>query len=133
MKINRRMIMYIFYALFGVALVVMGCVEMVDEFWSGIGGGLAGVGVVRLIWTYRYNNNENYREKVDVATTDERNRFIRNKAWAWAGYLFILLVGSSVIVLKLMGQDLLSLAASYAVCLMLVLYWGSYMILRRKY
>ena len=133
MKINRRIIMYIFYALFGVALVVMGCVEMVDEFWSGIGGGLAAVGVVRLIWTYRYNNNESYREKVDVATADERNRFIRNKAWAWAGYLFILLVGSSVIVLKLMGQDLLSLAASYAVCLMLVLYWGSYLILRKKY
>ena len=133
MNINRRMIMYIFYALFGVALVVMGCAEMVDEFWSGIGGGLAGVGVVRLIWTYRYNNNESYREKVDVATADERNRFIRNKAWAWAGYLFILLVGSSVIVLKLMGQDLLSMAASYAVCLMLVLYWGSYLILRRKY
>ena len=133
MKINRRMIMYIFYALFGVALVVMGCVEMVDEFWSGIGGGLAAVGVVRLIWTYRYNNNESYREKVDVATTDERNRFIRNKAWAWAGYLFILIAAVAVILLKILGQDLLSQAASWSVCLMLVLYWVSYFILKKKY
>ena len=133
MKINRRMIMYIFYMLFGMALVVMGCAEMVEEFWSGMGGGLVAVGVLWLIGTYRYNNNESYREKVDVAGADERNRFIRNKAWAWAGYLFILLMASSVIVLKLMGQELLSLAASYTVCLMLVLYWGSYLILRKKY
>ena len=31
------------------------------------------------------------------------------------------------------GQELLSFAASWAVCLMLVLYWGSYLWLRRKY
>ena len=133
MKINRRMIMYIFYALFGAALIAMGCAEMVDEFWSGMGGGLMAVGVLRLIGTYRYNNNDTYRKKVDVETGDERNRFIRSRAWSWAGYIFILLAGIAAIVLKLMGQDLLSMAAGYAVCLLLVLYWVSYLVLKRKY
>ena len=55
------------------------------------------------------------------------------KRKAIAGYLFILIAGLSVIVLKVMGQEQLSMAASYAVCLILVLYWGSYMVLSRKY
>jgi len=38
-----------------------------------------------------------------------------------------------VIVFKLIGQELLSTAAAMAVCLMLVLYWGAYMVLKRKY
>ena len=36
-------------------------------------------------------------------------------------------------VLKLLGQDVWSLAASYAVCLLMILYWGSYQVLKRKY
>ena len=121
------------WLLLGLTLTVLTCLETLDEFWSGMGSALLVIGIVRLLRGYRLSKSETYREKREVAETDERFHFIRNKAWAWAGYLFILLVGSSVIVLKLMGQDLLSQVASYAVCLMLVLYWGSYLVLKKKY
>ena len=130
---NRRIMAYIVYILLGITLFVLGFAEVVDEFWSGMGSALMVVGVLRLVRMYRFQKDEDYREMVEIEATDERNRFIRNKAWAWAGYLFILLASCSVIILKIAGQDLLSMAASWAVCVMLVLYWGSYMVLRKKY
>lgn len=98
-----------------------------------MGGGLLAVSVLRLIQLFRFRKDDSYREKVEIESEDERNRFIRNKAWAWTGYLFMLTAAISGIALKAIGQDLLSLAASYAVCLMMLLYWATYMVLRKKY
>ena len=133
MKTGRRAVIYGFYILLGTTLMALGVGEVVDAFWSGMGGGLLGVGIVRLIQMYRLKKDDTYREKMETEMTDERNRFLRNKAWAWAGYLFILIAAVAVIVLRVMGQALLSQAASYALCLMLILYWVSYLILRKKY
>lgn len=133
MKNSRKIGGYIICMILGITLFGLGCAEFVDTFWSGMGSSLVAVSIVRLIQMYRFRKDEAYREKMEVEAMDERNRFIRNKAWAWAGYLFILIASMFVIVLKAIGQDVLSLAASYAVCLMLLLYWGAYMVLRKKY
>ena len=133
MKYDRRMYLSLFWLLLGVVLVVCSMTEVIDSYWSGMGGGFAGVGIAQLIRHIRYRKNEEYREKVDVETNDERNRFLAGKAWAWAGYLFVLVSGVATIALKVMGQDQWSLAASCALCLLLVLYWGSYLVLKRKY
>ena len=133
MKHNRRILAYILFILFGVAVWMLGLRGIVDEFWSGMGTALLLIGILRLIRMYRFQKDETYREQVEIATTDERNQFIRSRAWAWTGYLFILITGSAVLILKLMGQDLLSQAASWAVCLMLLLYWSTYHILKKKY
>lgn len=133
MKNNRKILSYGIYILLGVILWILGMAEMVDEFWSGMGSALVLVGILRLVRIYRFKNDEAYREKMEIETTDERNKFIRNKAWAWAGYLFILIAACSVIILKVMGQEVLSMAASGALCLMMVLYYVSYFILRKKY
>ena len=117
----------------GLTLAGLGIAEIVDEFWSGMGSALAIVGGARLLRFYRLKKNENYREKMETAATDERNQFIRMKAWSWAGYLFIICTAVSVIVFKLLGNDLLSQASSWGVCLMLVLYWVSYFVLKKKY
>ena len=130
---NRNLIIYILYLVIGLTLLGLGIANVVDEFWSGMGSGLIFVSVLRLIRVYRLNKNEEYREKVETEISDERNRFIRNRAWAWAGYLFILISAVAVIGLKVAGLDLLSTAASVALCLMLVLYWVAFFILRKKY
>ena len=130
---NQKVVYYVVLLVVGVSLIVLGCLEKVDEFWSGMGSALLVVGAIRLLRGYRLNKNEVYREKAEVAVTDERNQFIRAKAWSWAGYLFIMVSAVSVIVLKITGHDLLMQAAAGAVCLMLVLYWASYLILQKKY
>jgi len=133
MKSGRKLFIYILYIVLGTTLFSLGCMEIVDSFWSGMGSALIVISVVRLIQFYRFRKDEAYREKVEIETSDERNRFLRNKAWAWSGYLFILITSVFVIVLRVAGQELLSLAASYAVCLMLILYWVCYLVLRKKY
>ena len=47
--------------------------------------------------------------------------------------LFVLISGVATIALKVMGLDQWSMAASCALCLLLLLYWISYLVLKRKY
>ena len=117
----------------GLALIGLGVAEMVDEFWSGMGSALAIVGGIRLLRYHRLKKNDSYREKMETAVTDERNQFIRMKAWSWAGYLFIMVSALATIAFRILGQDLLCQMASGAVCLMLVLYWISYFVLKKRY
>lgn len=121
------------YIIAGVILFGLGVFEIVDSFWSGMGSTLCVIGIIRLVRNYRLNKDEEYREKVEIELTDERNRFIRNKAWAWAGYLYILISASLCIVFKVMNQNMLSMYASGSTCLVLVLFWFSYIYLKRKY
>ncbi len=133
MKKNMRLIFSVLWLIIGITLIALGFAGVVDSFWNGMGSALFVIGALQLLRFVRFRKNEAYREKVETEITDERNHFLRNKAWAWAGYLFILIAALSSIVLKLFGQELLSMAAGGAVCLMLLLYWGSFMILRKKY
>ena len=133
MKYDRRMYLSLFWVLLGAALFVCSATGVLDTYWSGMGGGLLAVGILQLVRHIRYRKNEEYREQVDIAVNDERNKYLTGKAWAWAGYLFVLISGVATIAFKVLGQDMWSLAASYGLCLLLVLYWGAYLVLKRKY
>ena len=130
---KKKTIYYFALVAVGLTLITLAFLGKLDEFWNGMGFGLAIVGALRLLKEYRLQKNEAYRERMEIAVTDERNRFIREKAWSWAGYLFIIVTALAVIGFRLAGNVLLSQAAAWAVCLMLVLYWGAYHILKRKY
>ena len=130
---KKDIIFGVIWLLSGIVLTVLSCLETLDEFWSGMGSALLVIGVVRLLRGYRLSKSETYREAREVAETDERFHFIRNKAWAWAGYLFIIICALGTIVLRILGQELLSIASGGAVCLMLVLFWVSFVVLKKKY
>jgi hypothetical protein len=133
MKNVIRIVANIICILLGGTLFVLGITEVMDEFWGGMGSALIAVGVIRTVQFIRLRKDQKYREKMEIEATDERHRFIRNKAWAWAGYLFIMIMAVVCIVLRIMGQEILSMAASGAVSLMLVLFWVCYFFLKRKY
>jgi hypothetical protein len=133
MKIDRRIILNALYIALGMVLFGLGFADLLDAFWSGMGGALISVCIIRTIHMLRYSNDEAYRQEREIETTDERNRFIRNMAWAWAAYLFMLIAAVSTIVLKLLGQDLLSIAAGFAVCILMLLYWVCCLVLKQKY
>ena len=134
MKNNRRRILIsMMWVLLGAGLIVAGRVAEMDEFWSGAGTGFVFVGILQLFRWSKYARNAEYREKMDVEAGDERNRYLAAKAWSWAGYLFVIIGAVACIGLRIAGLNEWSLAASGAMCLMLVLYWGSYWILKRKY
>ena len=130
---KKDIILGLVWLLLGIVMTVLCYLETLDEFWSGMGSALMVIGIVRLLRGYRLSKSETYREKREVIETDERFHFIRNKAWAWAGYLFIIICALSTIVFKVLGQDLLCVAFGGAVCLLLVLFWVFFFILKRKY
>lgn len=133
MKIEKRFYLNIFWVIAGVVLLVCGIFDIVDSFWSGMGGALIGVGAIRMIQFVKFRKDPEYREKIETETKDERNKFISLNAWAWSGYVFVLLNAIGTIAFKIAGNETLSMYCSYMVCLVLVLYWGCYLILRKKY
>ena len=129
---NRRWLVSVVWIVLGAVLTVCGAAGVVDEYWSGMGGALIAVGALQLIRRVRYATNETYRESVDVERNDERNKYIAMKAWAWAGYLFVIIAAVASFALKVVGHDELSTLAGGSVCLLMILYWLSWLWLRKK-
>ena len=130
---KRDKYLSIIWIALGAALIACGALNVLDEYWSGMGGAFIVVGVVRILRYVRISRNEAYREKLETENRDERNRFLGGKAWAWAGYLYVIIAAVASIVFRIAGKNDFSVLVSGSVCLILVLYWASYYILRRKY
>lgn len=132
-RMKERLIASILEIIIGLALVAASIFGVVDEFWSGMGTTLLIIGVIFLFRTIKYKTNRDYKEKCDIEINDERNKYLSMKAWSWAGYLFVMIAACSTIVLKLTGKEDLMMISSGSVCLVMVLYWISYMVLKKKY
>ena len=130
---NRRWIASVVEMALGLVLSVCGALGIVDTYWSGMGGGLLGVGVIQLVRYLRYYKNVEYKNKVDIEVNDERNKFIALRAWAWAGYLYVLAGAVASIAFQLMGKPELATMAGGSVCLLMIFHWGSRIYLRKKY
>ena len=131
---NKRLILNIFWIVLGAVLVVLSVTEKLDSsVYAGMGGAMMAVGVLQLIRTARYRKNTEYREKVDTEVNDERNRFLRMKSWAWTGRIVVLAEGLGVIAAMILGQRTIQMILSYSVCLIILVYWITYLILSRKY
>ena len=133
MSNKRRLIISAAEIVIGAALLVGVKLAGGDSVWLGMGGALAAVGLAKLLLGLRYKTDENYREKVNVEATDERNAFIRSQAWVWAGTGFVLVGGVLTIVFLLLGKQELSTITGFAVSLLVLLYWLSYLFLKKKY
>ena len=130
---TKRFIASIVEIILGIVLWICGTIGLIDSFWGGMGGGLMGVGIVFLVRSIRYKRDPAYKEEYDIEISDERNRFIRLKAWSWAGYLFVMIAAIATFAFKLVGREDLMMFCSASVCIMLVLYWICYMVLKNKY
>ena len=130
---NKRIYLSVLWVVLGGVLVALELTRRIEEYWGSMGFALVVVGLLQIVRFVRYQRNADYREKMDVENKDERNRFLANKAWAWAGYWIVLICAVGTIVFKLLGREDLMMFSSGVVCLMLVLYWLCYLVLKRKY
>lgn len=130
---NKRFIFSIAWIVLGITFLVCSILGILDDFWSGLGCGLFTVGTIQLIRFRKYTSNPDYRTAVDAEVNDERNKYISMRAWAWAGYSYIMICAAAVILLKIAGMDSYVGIASGGLCLMLVMYRFFYFILQRKY
>lgn len=130
---NKRLISIIMEIVIGIVLAVCGYTGIVDEYWGGMGTALVIVGSLMLVRQIKYKTNTSYKEEVDVQVNDERYKYLRVKAWSWAGYLFVMIAAFASIILKILGYDQYSVFAGCSVGLLIFLYWISYVLLSRKY
>ena len=130
---KKRLMASILEIIIGFALVAASMFGVVDEFWSGMGTASLIIGILFLFRAIKYKTNDDYKEKYDIEINDERNKYLSMKAWSWAGYLFVMIAACGTIVLKLAGREDLMMITSGSVCLVMVLYWISYMVLKKKY
>lgn len=133
MKGNKRLIASVAEIIFGFILSALSFTGMIDEYWGGMGTALVIVGGIFLFRQIKYKTNNEYQQSVDVELNDERNKFISMKAWSWAGYFFVIIAAAASIILKVIGLDEYVSFASGSVCLIIILYWLSYMVIRKKY
>ena len=131
---NKRLALTIFWIVLGIILVILSVADILDSsIYAGMGGALTAIGVLQLVRTMRYRKDSEYREKIDIEINDERNHYLRMKSWSWTGYIVVLIEGIGVVVALILGQETVQLILSYSVCLILVVYWLTYVILGRKY
>ena len=133
MKNTKRLIALVLEIMIGISLIVCSACGLLDSYWSGIGTALIFVSAVFMIQQIRYSKDKDYQEYVDVEAKDERNKYLKMKAWSWAGYWFLIISAVASIVLKIIGLDEYSVVAGGSVCVLTLLYWLSYLILRKKY
>lgn len=130
---KRKMIWYTFILAAGIVLIVLSCIGTLDSFWSGFGGGIAAVGLVRLINGVKYRRDPGLAKQMDVSQKDERVSFIAIRARAWAFHISALGSAAAVLVLKLMGSEELAMCVSLVLCGMLVVYSAVFAALQRRY
>ena len=133
MKHIKPISLSIFWVVLGAVLVVCHLTKLIEDYWFSMGIAFIIVGILQIIRHIRYKTDSKYRENRDVATHDERNKFIANKAWAWAGYFYVIIAAVGSIVCKVLGREDLMMFCSYSVCFIMVLYWLSWLWLKRKY
>ena len=130
---KARLIACVLEIIIGITLLVCNFFGLTDEFWAGCGLSLTIIGSLFLMRNIKYQTNQKYREDVDVKMSDERNRYLSLKAWSWAGYLFVIIAAIGTIVFKFMGKEELMMLCSGSVCLIVIIYWLSYIVLSKKY
>ena len=134
---SRNQKTYLYMALFvaGVALVVLGCLEVVDldSYWSGMGGALAGVAGIRLVQAARYAKDPAYARRVEVSNSDERTAFVAGRSAAMTFRLSVLVLAVLSVALYPLGQPSLARVLGFVICGELVMYWVSYMVFSRRY
>lgn len=130
---KKRIVIQMLEIVAGVILLGLGIAGKVDEFWSGMGGALIGVGAMYLVQNIRYQKNPDYRENVNTERNDERNQFLHMKAWQLTAGWFVIIAAIGTFVFKFTGREDLMMLCSGSVCLMITLYWVIYLCLRKKY
>ena len=134
MNLNKKMIYYSLLVIMGLSIVLLNIFfGNKDSFLNGIGTGITSIGVIKLFNILKYKNDEIYAKKINIQNKDERNIFLDNKAKTIAFNCYIIICGILVIVLKFLGFDYESLIFAYTICGILILYFGIYFLIRKKY
>lgn len=97
--------------------------DFIPSFYGGTGAGLLAAGLISIIRNMRYLKNTELGKKQKIYETDERNRMIGLRCWAYTGYTMMLALYAGILVSGFISltvtRTLMAVAAFYAVVLFL--------------
>ncbi len=133
-KLKTRRNLAIGYIIAGLVMIgISFFVKTEGDFLSAFGLAVLVCGVVR-IRNYRIITRSDERIKQqEIAETDERNVLIADRAKSRAFSIYLMVACIAVIVCAFMGNQLLTQVIGFSVCGLVLLYWISYYIIRKKY
>lgn len=132
-KMQQRRIIALSYMVLGLVLVMADLLKGENGYYFSFGLALLLMSILRLLQFRKITRNDQAMRKQELAESDERARMIAERARSWAFSLSITGAGIVVIVLSLLGQHEEALPFAWYVCDMVVLYWISFVIIRKKY
>ncbi len=115
-----------------VMIVIPFLVPLPDDFLSSFGFAMVVVGLARIRNYHRITKTEETIRKQEITETDERNLEIINRARSAAFSIYLLLLTAGVIALSLFGLYEVAKWISYAVFLLVLIYWICYLVYRKK-
>lgn len=132
-KLKKRLYIAIGYLVTGVILIILAAVlKLENEFLSSFGFALVACGLARVRNYRRITKNDETIRRQEIAETDERNISIANRAKSAAFVLYVSLACALVIVLEILNRVELATVLAGSVCALVLLYWGSYWVIRRR-
>ncbi len=132
-KLKIRLWTAIAYMIVGAAVVLLGILlEWENTVYSSVGIALFVVGVARIRRHIAVTKSEERMRKQEILETDERNIYVMNKAKSIACSLYLLIGCVAVIVLEIMQKTALAQVVFACLMVLVVIYWITYWIVRKK-
>ena len=132
-KLTIRLYVAIGYIALGIILIATYALLKSDnDFLTSYGLALIVIGIVRIRQYFAIMKNEETLRKQQIKESDERNIAIASKAKSISFYVCILLACVAIIVLEILDRPEISAILSVSVCLMLVIYYVTYWIVRKN-
>lgn len=133
MNLQKKAAIYVGFLILGIVLFSLSLSEILDSFWSGCGGALIAVALMRLCSYYKFATDAEYAKAAQTKYNDERNNYLANKAAALTVRWGLLALAIMVFILQIAGYKAYSTLLGFVVCALLVVYYVSYMYLKKKY
>ncbi|MBP3390209.1 MAG: hypothetical protein J6L58_00770 [Clostridia bacterium] len=132
-KLRTRLYLAISYIVIGAVMIAASFItKTTNEFVSSFGFALLLIGIVRIRNHFIITKNDETIKKQEIAETDERNISIANRAKSLSFTLYVFAASITVIVLQILEMGELASVIGFTVCALIIIYWISYFIIRKK-
>ena len=133
-KLKIRLYTAIAYMVLGAAMIVLFNVVVKSDntFLSSFGLALLVIGFANLRRYFLITKNEETIRSQEIAETDERNIFLAHQARSAAFVLYTVLACAAIIILELLNLTDPAMVLSGSGCVLHVIYWAAYWIIRKR-
>lgn len=131
-KAEKNLLIYCVLGVLGLALIVISVIMDLDEIYTGFGGGIVGVCVMRIVLYVLYKKVPSYAKRTEIENKDERNLYLANKARSIAFTMGTCVCAVASVAAFLFNMRETGILLGYIVCLFLLLFWVADWFLKRN-